>query len=282
MLFIFKSLYIYCHEIEKQDMLIPKLAELMEKETDLWFFIRYWEGGPHIRLRFVDKNDLKHKVWDLCDDFFQNHQVTSVDRDLFYSRNSFDGKDIDPQTLPWYESNTIIEKPYIPEIERYGDGELLHLSEEIFYLSSNMVARVIRQSSQFNSRLYASIYMLVHLLHDLDYLDYDFLDRYQAYWKTLAVNKAKVANQRVLFNIIGTVLRGEKRNELLDYYIQKMLSVFSKIKKLTENHELAYILTSQLHMTNNRLSVTPELEYLLSKNVRDYIGKMEEKSTELS
>lgn len=261
--------------------MIIKLSDLMKKEKANWFFIRYWEGGPHIRLRFVNHDNLKKKTLEIGEQFFQEHIVDSIERDLFYSRSTFDGKEVDPSTLPWYDSGSIIEKPYIPEIERYGDGELLHRSEEIFHLSSQMVVEIVKRSTTLNSRLYSSIYMMVHLLKKLGFLEYHFLDLYQKYWKTLAKSEVKVANQEVLNKIIGSILQDKISNNLLDYYIKRMVQGFHKIKELTTREELSYILSSQLHMTNNRLSVTPELEYLISKNVRDYIGKVEKRQAEL-
>lgn len=253
----------------------------MGEEYVNWFFIRYWEGGPHIRLRFVNQNNLKQKVISEGRRFFQNNRVESIDRDLFYFRSSFDGKDIDSTTLPWYESGSIIEKAYIPETERYGDGELLQLSERIFHLSSQMVVEIIKQSISLNAKLYSSIYIMSYLLKGLGFLEYNFLDLYQKYWKSLSKNELKVANQGILDNIIESIMLGKNRNKLLDYYIERILQEFSEIKALTTRDGLAYILSSQLHMTNNRLSVTPELEYLVSRNVRDYIGEMEKEPTEL-
>lgn len=55
-----KSIHYFIHNFDDQDRLIVKLKEIFKDIQ--WFYIRYWEGGPHLRIRFLDDGNIYEKI----------------------------------------------------------------------------------------------------------------------------------------------------------------------------------------------------------------------------
>ena len=100
-----------------------------------YFFIRYWERGPHLRLRFFGETSLLRDV------------LQANLREHFQSYfNSKPSKRIEPnypERVPeeyrWKANNSIYFVAYEPELERYGGEQGMALSERHFFHSSRIV-----------------------------------------------------------------------------------------------------------------------------------------------
>ena len=160
-----KSLYIYCHSLDAQELLMIALEPTLNKMTDKWFFIKYWRGGPHLRLRFLDARiEIKDEIENVITSFFEENKVYNIGRVEYYKNISFDGEEEDEEALPWFESGTWFYEDYIPETERYGDGKLLEISENIFYYSSQLALEIFKNVRGINKRIVISSYIMYHLL----------------------------------------------------------------------------------------------------------------------
>ncbi|PGP66465.1 hypothetical protein COA00_21855, partial [Bacillus cereus] len=57
---IWNSIHVFLHDSNNYHSFMEEDLNLFLQEMkknkliDKWFFIRYWEGGPHIRLRFLN------------------------------------------------------------------------------------------------------------------------------------------------------------------------------------------------------------------------------------
>lgn len=82
------------------------------------FFIRYWENGPHIRLRIqvkaTEEPGLKTLLTERCDSFFTQYPAL-------------------------YRSDALQYIPYQPELQRYGNAQSMPLAEQQFVASSAYV-----------------------------------------------------------------------------------------------------------------------------------------------
>jgi hypothetical protein len=136
----------------------PFADEMREKKlSDRFFFIRYWEKGPHIRLRFHgDEKILNDKVRPALDKAFTH----------YYEQHP--SKRIEPQlvsTLPeehqWLPDNSIQYIEYEPETERYGGEDAIVIAEEQFEYSSDAVLSIIEENEHwdYDSAMGAAIHM---------------------------------------------------------------------------------------------------------------------------
>ncbi|MFD9060410.1 thiopeptide-type bacteriocin biosynthesis protein [Kitasatospora purpeofusca] len=101
------------------------LAPLMDRLADTdWFFIRYGEGGPHLRIRF--RGPTAHP----------DTLAKELGR-LASLRTPPDG--------PWADRHgEVTAVPYEPETERYGGPALLPVAEELFTRSTRAAVLALR------------------------------------------------------------------------------------------------------------------------------------------
>jgi lantibiotic biosynthesis dehydratase-like protein len=118
------------------DAVAPYVETVLKNEiAQSFFFVRYWERGPHIRLRFKGESKVLQEVLkpNLIEHFnlyFETNPSSRVEPEY-------------PINLPlkdkWLPNNSIHFKPYLPEFDRYGGRNGMLLSEEQFQLSSTTV-----------------------------------------------------------------------------------------------------------------------------------------------
>jgi thiopeptide-type bacteriocin biosynthesis protein len=123
----------------------PFVQELLNKEWITgWFFIRYWEKGPHIRLRLRgQKTIIERDVKPLLEQHFKAWFAANPTQ-----RNDLDasGK-LHPFAENWFPNDSVIYIDYEPEIERYGGKEAgIAIAEDHFQSSSTAVTGALAQN----------------------------------------------------------------------------------------------------------------------------------------
>lgn len=130
------------HDALIRDCVVP-LAEsaVADGAADGWFFLRYWHGGPHVRLRLrqagpevVDHVEAQVTTW------LQEHRArrTTVSQQLF--RGQFGVSD----PRPWREHGELVREAYLPETDRYGGPESMAACERFFQTSSRVAGAALR------------------------------------------------------------------------------------------------------------------------------------------
>jgi mRNA interferase HicA len=107
--------------LERQDEILavelPRLLNRLPAEVDRWFFLRYLDPEPHLRLRFhADPETLAVKVLPEVRDWVQGLAAGGVARDFSV-------------------------ESYLPEIERYGGPDAIAVAEGIFHAGSVLAVR---------------------------------------------------------------------------------------------------------------------------------------------
>jgi len=125
----------------------PFVAQILTNGlAEQFFFIRYWEKGPHIRLRFkgnpeVLENQVKPKLVQYFLDYFQAHPSQRTDPT---------GLSEIPAAYQWYPNNSIQFISYEPETERYGGEAGILIAESQFQASSEAVLAVMREKNNWD------------------------------------------------------------------------------------------------------------------------------------
>lgn len=123
----------------------PFIRQIMDSgDAKRFFFIRYWEKGPHIRLRFNgDPGTMDARIKPRLIEYFEN----------YFQKNPSERKDPDylkqkdyPKDQQWFPNNTVQFIPYEPEIERYGGPAGIGIAEQQFQYSTNAVLAVMGES----------------------------------------------------------------------------------------------------------------------------------------
>src|SRR5207253_1071173 len=106
-----------------------------------FFYIRYWEKGPHIRLRFLlhDVNMrriLEESISSYFHGYFLKHpSYTTAERSEEYAMRG--GR----------ANNSVVFTTYEPELERYGGEAGIAISETQFWHSSIATLAIINKHS---------------------------------------------------------------------------------------------------------------------------------------
>ncbi|UII21877.1 lantibiotic dehydratase C-terminal domain-containing protein [Fulvivirga ligni] len=114
------------------------MSDEFQNSIDQFFFIRYWEKGPHIRLRLKADKDAFGKF---LKPLLSGH-INSYLRKYPSHRNDYNAHDM----AGWYDNNSIQYLPYEPETVRYGGSSLLPIAEKQFQASSSVVLGILRDN----------------------------------------------------------------------------------------------------------------------------------------
>jgi thiopeptide-type bacteriocin biosynthesis protein len=113
--------------------------------VEQYFFIRYWERGPHIRLRFKGDADVlaqtvKPRLLAHFTDYMQQHPS---------ERFTPEWETTLPEGDRWFPNNSVQWIDYEPETERYGGDVGILIAERHFQDSSETILRIMRESASY-------------------------------------------------------------------------------------------------------------------------------------
>ncbi|HDD0571703.1 TPA: hypothetical protein PD805_002643 [Staphylococcus aureus] len=245
------------------DKLLTKciLKLYKNKYIDNFFFIRYWNGGPHIRLRVAEKNynqilEIKKRITDYLNCYPSTAQLSKEEYTLKSTKFS---KKENIKPLPLQENNTILEIPYYPEMNKYIDEHTLFLSEMIFSISSVYALDILNITNKKGELYYISMqhtmYMLKYFIKDNTLLD-KFLETYFKYWCSFSEIKS---------------IKIPKISTLVEKDFSKYNSYFDILKQKHDYNELQGLLFNYIHLFNNRLGINTKEETFLAQCLLKYL-----------
>lgn len=239
------------------EFITEKLVPLLDTE---WFFVRYWETGPHLRIRYRGERDIASKIRDLIDD--AEYPVVDVDPAAYYAG-------IGASTTEWLPHGDVREVPYIPETERYGGAEGLPVAEELFCRSTEVAIAVLRSARTPSAKLTAAMELAMATTRGLG-LDLPaaaaWLRMMGASWRFAQepadppTMESHIAAHKVLSHN-GKELAARWDREprgAIAYWIEEVRTAYRKL-----GQESPGIWASQLHMLFNRIGITPDQERMI-------------------
>lgn len=282
------------------DDVMPALRGLLaEGRVSGWFFLRYWEGGPHLRVRLtgLGQEDRRRLLEDLQAKVALRRSATVITRDEYYGQHAFDGEPVDVDALPWYGDGQVVEIEYVPETVRYGGPEALRLSERMFRTSSELAVGLISATrDDFGKRMSAAFVLMVAVagVARNDGIGMTvFCEQYAAMWSRHSEHSRGAAAtelpppSRGQVAAVAEMLSGRPSSSAFARRWYDALSQFrEQLERLGQEgrlvspmdgepaltperieHAIIAILWSQLHMLNNRLAILPAQEVVLARMV---------------
>lgn len=205
-----------------------------------FFFIRYQERGPHIRLRIQgDADVLENIIKENAVEHFSN-----------YFR-MYPSKRFDPNQHPdtpaeqrWLPNNSIQLIDYEPETERYGGEFGLKLAENHFFISSKVVLEAM-SVGPWNDQQAIGVAMKLHLGManklgmDLDKAA-DFFASIYAHWLPVAIARERITQaqyqqQQHLINENYEQGFLDQKEDLVSF-IAALLEAFSSENEFEEDY----------------------------------------------
>lgn len=252
-----------------------------EKHFEKYFFIRYSDPNPHVRVRLLgDKEYLENTLKTA----FEKHVIGSFPS-LMSEISKIKGKQAD-------ESNFSIKWiKYEPEIERYGGEYAINVAEELFYYSSKTANELLKTMGTNNnsSRLGIGLALMIILIHQLlgdKEKALTLIKRYSDGYLKMVAKEENYKNHWIqsfndgfnkqssnLIKIVNILWEGMENHEELpdslnEYHNslliikEKLFNLFTDRKIKILDNEISNLDTgmfqlvpSYIHMMNNRLGV---------------------------
>ena len=224
---------IYCHQARANSILNDRISILLRQIKDKihkWFFIRYEDPVPHIRLRI--------KLKDVGDGYLVVGQLRSlIDLDI--------------------KNGLILEiqiKTYFRETDRYG-SDRIELVEQLFFHDSKYVLTLLAMKKNPET-LYASALSMMQYIVTTVFADNDELMIFvkgmaDSFGKELNMNPAifKKLNQRYK-ELNNNVNLNSNTSNILPY---RLRLAYARVLKDSNSTERRCLLADLFHMHINRL-----------------------------
>ena len=302
----------HIHYLHPQDALIAELLQSLIADLKLsglvaWFFIRYWEQGPHIRVRLRIRHDnqsIETRFRSEVQAYMKRRPSISL-KDLSGAKAmtkflaESEGKSaISTEIMP---DNSLHERDYEPEIDKYGGTEGIAIAEHLFHTSSDLVVSLVRPTSDWDSqRLVIAVACTLLALRAAGLSQdesCDFLSEAQSHWARYVSSREldkwhRVARERqpvwerqmrdmILIADAGQGALGD----VLHRWQVAVAEAFGKVDlpggrilqqvkhrgtSLDDNAARQFLLLNYIHMHNNRVGLSPAQEacaMILSKSV---------------
>jgi hypothetical protein len=282
------------------DDIMPAVRDLIAQgKASGWFFIRYWEGGPHLRLRLanVGPEDRRRFLEQLQPKVDMRRSAQAMTREAFYGQHSFDGEPVDVAQLPWFGDAHIAEIAYEPETVRYGGPAALPVSEELFTVSSELAVQIVAATrSDPGKRTGAAFALMLATAAVVGKGGEDiarFCENYASMWAHYSEQTRDVARGPLaapspghLAAVGGVVAGAGIPGAFAQRWHESLLRFRDRLDRLGSEGSLVSplkgtvaespqaveqailaILWSQLHMLNNRLAVLPVQEVLVARSI---------------
>lgn len=264
------SVYIF-YNGEADQLLKQAIHPFIRQWTAPWFFIRYWEGGDHIRLRLkaaVSQHGLIVKSLSLKNEMIKSVQIAE----------------------------------YEPEINRYGNIQSMAWAERYFECSSNYVLNWIVKREKNQSAAIQAIKLHLALLHTLKwekkalialcsfflegwlpklYNQIDPKKEQRIFWlkqfeKVFAAKKNQIAQA---VNQFWQELNAGIADDNLTEYLSKTAEVIFLYQNAHfDKDRLFQIISSFMHMNNNRLGISNYEEAYLMYSIIECLQFIQENS----
>lgn len=282
-----KSYYIYYYNSNNYKHIITLIADYCETQREeynikKWFFIRYWDGGPHIRLRILKNNDAAFttELFTEVSNFIkENPSDITVTKEQYY-QGMEDLKEPNDTMMDIKAEGSIVSSTYVPEIERYGGESLMEDNETIFMLSSMLASKILQKFNQQQFVLLLTGILVKRLVVNL----FSYTERHELVGTTGEV--IDFWSERNIFTN-NHLIKFLTENKVVTHKLEKMLdtsedilSILSQIKELLISFKVSVpkdyyhsIVISQIHMLCNRLGVTPVYEKAIYENMKHELVK---------
>lgn len=273
---MWNSKHIFIHDYKLIEVFLEKylLKYIEENNIDKYFFIRYWQGGPHIRLRYkiedeIAKNNFEENLVKLLNKFKKQYSSYSF-QEFKYDERIVRLENV--TQLEVYPNFSIQDVKYTPEIYRYGGVEAMSISEDIFSESSKLANYLIRNVDVGKRYIVGLDLMLLsyRVAEKLNLIKSKkkFFTEYNKIWDKFSQNRNLDTYFTILHKRIYNLEQTNKVSMVYKSYLESLEQSFRNIivkQNIYDEDKIFYIMISHIHMINNRIGLSPENEFFLSK-----------------
>lgn len=262
-----------------------------------FFFLRYWENGPHVRARFRGLDDVAFIALgnrlQSCARSIVEAMPAATETPL--NLNLAESWQNNPR-IPRFAPGATVEIMYEPEYRRYGGRHGLLINERLFDASSRLALAIIDKTID-TPALRQSIALTltataISLVAKGRANSYEFLDGMKEYWRSFLSDPAASEEQarqayaagssefQTMLLPFTTPSAASPLPPLAERWLRILSAHFEQLRALAADNLLIHPLTgvpagdqaeieaalqnimlSQIHMMNNRLGIVPQQEF---------------------
>jgi thiopeptide-type bacteriocin biosynthesis protein len=255
---------------------LKPLIEELEKKGYLkkYFYIIYWQGGNHIRFRYLTENEkeVKGRLLSCFNEFKQIYEPTEVMDEATYYKLFANNKE-EVKELRWIEDGKILEASYEPEYIRYGGRMAIDYSENVFQCSSSYALDILEEvKNNYGLKLFAALDMMGMALNNIDPKE-DFLKQYDNFWRDFNEQKEEPESKiEELFEKYKHYYERtrERNSEFYSAWKEQLCKNLDEAVRVQDTFDNEWqaknlILASLLHMNHNRLGIYPRYESIMAR-----------------
>lgn len=298
-----RAWHIFFQSTDSLDRMLVEglLPEVRSLGGDIeFFFLRYWENGPHIRARFRGLDDrqflaLGDRLRIRAESIAASTPSILESPPIGYLMESWQNN---PRTIRFAPGKTV-EVMYEPEFRRYGGRHGLAINEHLFDASSRFSLAIIEKTFAASERrisiaLTLTATAIAQVVADRDQLA-NVLDAMKEHWRSFIADATASEEQaqrsfsaasdelRAMVSLSCLPSAASWPQPLAERWSQILAPHFSEMRALAADRLLVNPLTgiptegqveldaalqtimlSQIHMMNNRLGIVPQQEFLFA------------------
>jgi thiopeptide-type bacteriocin biosynthesis protein len=268
--------------------------------TSRFFFLRYWQGGPQVRLRVLAPTDLplgppagiEERIEEGIESFLSEEPgEPAIDTSGLYDEMERDvARRRQEDTVAIVTGNCVRRVPYEPEYEKYGGPQGVKVAEELFHRSSEIVLDTISEiDGSARRRMGIGWVMSFSALRAAGLRGPEIADFFAYYcrlWSPWAVDDRELRWKRgleehraQLIRQASAMLSGKAASEQTERWEAAVGHAWSSVRlhaddvlphvdfigrDTSREHRQRALLASYIHTHNNRLGIIPGGEAYLA------------------
>jgi hypothetical protein len=285
---------VHIHYVEQDDLIIEMLPGLLKELRsdnliDRAFFIRHWQGGPHIRLRVEPKSRdceaiVLSRMLSAVRDYVTKHPSSlNIDPDLYNSAaEAFVKLEGDDAIHELIANNSVNAVRYDPEYLKYAGSDGVDIAESLADFSTQLVVEALPGIRSDRAKRLAWACRMTIVGASAAGLAgqslVNFLSTYCAIWSRWLPGDAKTRwqpisarNESSLPHELGSAAASPAEPTLLRWAeaVRQAITSVRRVDGVNVTQKryestTQYLLTNYLHTNNNRLGVLPGEEAFLA------------------
>lgn len=245
-----------------------------------YFFIRYREQGPHIRLRIKGEQEVLEKIIRTnIEEHFSNYfkMYPSIRVDPNFHPDT-------PANQRWLPNNAYHFEAYQPELQRYGGPHSIELAEKQFFYSSSVVLEaidaVLTKTWNYQKAMGTALKLHLGLAYaaamSIDKAA-DFFAAIYAHWLPFAIARDRVSQQQYekqLKTISENYEQGfqDQKSEMVSYHAA-IWEAFVNEEEFEENYLNQWLVENKRIGLEFRLA---QAQQMLVPRPKGYLMKIDE------
>lgn len=311
------STHLFYSQPDQADLIVLKLRDLMRtiqgrsgNTNCKWFFIRYFDGGAHIRMRTCNVAAAQ-VAWLRTEAAAHLNAINAAAATEWYDQTA---QMLEEQQI--YPPGSVAEIDYVPEVQRYGGPSALPLNEDLFCTSTQIACQIIEaalhrkaegtRAPLITKAAFDLMMMNVAIISRTEAEAHRFLSQYAASWAHFVSAPGSedwidiLTGQQPVPAIpaAATITRhrdfltsAQPAQTLTQFWGRQALVAFAAFEALAAGGQLiapldgqtvagasqiadcqTSIMASQIHMMNNRLGQFPRSEAVIAWRLAQSLG----------